>query len=313
MARYALPAGFRSRPAVIDDAGAVAAVIAASEESYGPVTGMTSDAIRNLWRTIDLATQSVIVEDADGEIVAAAEIDNHDFRSISVFGQVHPDYRGRGIGRYIVGWAERWMQEHMDLAPPETTVGVQHLISSRNDAARQLLTSTGYSQVRSTLTMSIDLTDQPPAPEWPEGVRRDPFVPGRDEREVYEAVEETFEDVWGRARNSFQRFLTNRPNRRAEADLWVIARVGDEIAGISLGKLLGETGWIDNVGVRRPWRRRGIGSALLRETFGAYHRRGIHDLRLKVDATSLTGATRLYERSGMSVTGEDILMQKTLR
>lgn len=274
--------------------------------------GMTSDAIRNLWRTIDLATQSVIVEDEGAEIVAAAEIDNHDYRSISVYGQVHPNYRGRGIGRYIVAWAERWMQERMDLAPAETTVSVQHLVSSRNEAARELLTSAGYSQVRRTLTMGIDLANEPTAANWPDGVRCVPFVPDRDERDVYEAVEETFEDVWGRTRNSFQRFLANRPNRRAEADLWVIARAGEEIAGLSMGKLLGETGWIDNVGVRRPWRRRGIGLALLRESFRAYHRRGVRDVRLKVDATSLTSATRLYERAGMSVIGEDILMQKTL-
>ncbi|CAN5614917.1 GNAT family N-acetyltransferase [soil metagenome] len=313
MARYELPPEFRSRPATVDDARSVAAIIAASEASYGSDTVITADAVRHFWSTVDLTTQSIIVQDPDGEIVAAAEIDNHDFRSISIYGQVHPDYRGRGIGSYIVAWSERWMRDRIDLAPPDATVAVQQLLSSRNEPGRRLLEGAGYTQVRQTLTMGIDLASPPPPPVWPEGVARDPFVAGRDEREVYEVVEETFEDVWGRTRNSFQRFLTNRPSRRDEADLWVIARIEGEIAGVSLGKLLGETGWIDNVGVRRPYRRRGIGLALLQESFCAYHRRGVPDVRLKVDATSLTGATRLYERAGMSVMGGDILMQKTLR
>ena len=313
MSHLGRPAGFRSRPAAIDDAGAVADVIVASQESYGSDTGTTADVVRYFWSTVNLETQSIIVETPDGEIVATAEIDNHDFRSISVYGQVHPDYRGRGIGSYIVAWAERWMRDRIDHAPADTPVTVQQLISSRNEPARRLLEGAGYAPVRTTLTMGIDLTNQPAPPDWPEGVSRDPFVPDRDEREVYEAVEETFEDVWGRNRNSFQRFLTNRPNRRAEADIWVIARVNDEIVGISLGKVVGETGWIDNVGVRRRWRRRGIGLALLHETFGAYHRRGVRDVRLKVDATSLTGATRLYERAGMSLIEKDVLMQKALR
>lgn len=313
MVRFALPPGFRSRPAAVDDARAVAAVIAASEASYGSDTVITADAVRHFWSTVDLASQSVIVEDPDGAIIAAAEIDNHDYRSISVYGQVHPDHRGRGIGSYIVAWSEQWMRDRIELAPPDTTVNIHYLISSRNETARQLLDGAGYRQVRRTLTMGIDLAVPSPPPVWPDGVSRDPFVPGRDEREVYEVVEETFEDVWGRTRNSFQRFLNNRPSRHAEADLWIIARIEGEIVGVSLGKLGGETGWIDNVGVRRPWRQRGIGLALLHETFGAYQRRGTHDVRLKVDATSLTGATRLYERAGMSLIDEDVLMQKALR
>jgi ribosomal protein S18 acetylase RimI-like enzyme len=52
-------------------------------------------------------------------------------------------------------------------------------------------------------------------------------------------------------------------------------------------------------GVRRPWRRRGLGLALLRRAFGEFQRRGERLVQLGVDAASPTGATRLYERVGM--------------
>ena len=55
------------------------------------------------------------------------------------------------------------------------------------------------------------------------------------------------------------------------------------------------------LGVRRPWRRRGIALALLHHAFGELYRRGKHRVVLGVDSQSLTGALRLYERAGMHV------------
>jgi ribosomal protein S18 acetylase RimI-like enzyme len=51
--------------------------------------------------------------------------------------------------------------------------------------------------------------------------------------------------------------------------------------------------------VLRPWRRRGLGLALLRHSFQEFFRRGRRKVGLGVDASSLTGATRLYEKAGM--------------
>jgi mycothiol synthase len=60
-------------------------------------------------------------------------------------------------------------------------------------------------------------------------------------------------------------------------------------------------GWVGTLGVRRAWRRRGVGEALLRRSFALLHARGLRKVRLGVDAENLTGATRLYERVGMNV------------
>jgi GNAT superfamily N-acetyltransferase len=60
-------------------------------------------------------------------------------------------------------------------------------------------------------------------------------------------------------------------------------------------------GWIRQLGVRRPWRKKGIGLAILHHIFGKFYARGVTRVGLGVDAQSLTGATRLYERAGMHV------------
>jgi GNAT superfamily N-acetyltransferase len=67
------------------------------------------------------------------------------------------------------------------------------------------------------------------------------------------------------------------------------------------------------LGVRRPWRKRGLGLALLYHAFGELRRRGCARVGLGVDGQSLTGATRLYEKAGMRAVTRSITFEKELR
>ena len=51
--------------------------------------------------------------------------------------------------------------------------------------------------------------------------------------------------------------------------------------------------------MRRPWRGRGLGRALLREAFAELRRRGLPRAYLGVDSENPTGAMGLYESVGM--------------
>ena len=51
--------------------------------------------------------------------------------------------------------------------------------------------------------------------------------------------------------------------------------------------------------MRKPWRGRGIGSALLRRSFSDIARRGGREVTLWVDSENATGAVGVYERVGM--------------
>jgi ribosomal protein S18 acetylase RimI-like enzyme len=64
--------------------------------------------------------------------------------------------------------------------------------------------------------------------------------------------------------------------------------------------------------VRRPWRRRGLGEALLLRALGQFYERGERVVQLGVDAENPSGATRLYERVGMTVGFEAVIYAKDL-
>lgn len=89
---------------------------------------------------------------------------------------------------------------------------------------------------------------------------------------------------------------------------------GDEIAGVALCADEKESGgWVHSLGIRRAWRRRGLALTLLQHAFADFVNRGIYKVFLGVDAQSLTGATRLYERAGMRVMLRSIHYEKELR
>ena len=72
-------------------------------------------------------------------------------------------------------------------------------------------------------------------------------------------------------------------------------------------------GWVGTLGVRRPWRKKGLGLALLQASFGEFYKRGMKTIGLGVDASNPTGATRLYQRAGMYIASEFLTFEKELR
>jgi ribosomal protein S18 acetylase RimI-like enzyme len=69
---------------------------------------------------------------------------------------------------------------------------------------------------------------------------------------------------------------------------------------------------VGELGVLRPWRRRGLGRALLLQAFAAFRERGLGRAGLGVDAESLTGAHRLYESAGMRVSTRFDILEKVV-
>jgi mycothiol synthase len=304
--------GFSVRTATFEDAEEVAALMSADALSGSGEANMTAGEVRDDWADIDLAEESVTVVSPEGRIAGYADVVNRSYVAVSVYGYVHPDFHGLGIGAYLVGWGEGWTRDHMPHAPEEARVSVTHYVDGRKTAARNLLQSAGYAPVRGTYVMEIQLREAPPEPQWPEGITVRTFVPG-DERAVFEAVEDAFMDVWNRPKGIFEQFAGLTERESFDPSLWFLAMDGDEIAGTVLTKKVSGEGWVDVAGVRRPWRGRGLGLALLLHAFGEYHRRGVEKAGLSVDAESITGAPRLYGRAGMRVASEYVVYQKELR
>jgi ribosomal protein S18 acetylase RimI-like enzyme len=72
-------------------------------------------------------------------------------------------------------------------------------------------------------------------------------------------------------------------------------------------------GYVDQLAVRRPWRRRGLGSLLLLTAFAALRERGCPEAVLGVDSDNPSGAVGLYERLGMRRSTTHDFYEKVLR
>ena len=308
-----MPEGYAMRAPEREDAGEVAAMIRAADLADNGASDMSVEELLDDWHSLDLAEEAVAVVAPEGTIAGYADVVNRSFVSVSVYGYVHPDFRGLGIGACLISWGERWTRERIPHAPEGARVVVQHYINNLNEPAQRLLRSLDYAPVRGVYVMETELHEAPPRPRWPEGVSVRTFAPGRDERPLFEAVEDAFRDMWGRPRGTLERFVGMTRAESFDPALWFLAVAGDEIAGVTLCKTLSGEGWIQVVGVRRPWRNRGLGLALLRHALAEYLRRGVRKIALSVDAESTTGAPRLYERAGMSVRESYIIYLKELR
>ena len=101
------------------------------------------------------------------------------------------------------------------------------------------------------------------------------------------------------------------------ATCFVAVTPDGEIAGAVMthSRWEGDPGvaWIDELAVLRPWRRKGLGLALLHSVFRAYYDRGKYKVGLGVDGESLTGATKLYEQAGMRAFHQIDAYAKVLR
>lgn len=263
------------------------------------------DQLCNQWRSKEFhpETDAWIVVAPGERIVAYADVAPYLHILVNSSVRVHPDYRGRGIGTYLRSLIERRSLELVSLAPPEVRVISRAWHHKGNLAAKQLLENAGYICNRSSWAMAIDLLEAPPQPVWPEGITLRPFVPERDVRAVFEATDAAFNDHWGHLPGNFEEWYQRRIINAENFDpsLWFIAVAGDEVAGVALCDYYLDDGEVEQLGVLRPWRRKGLGLSLLYHAFGEFYRRGTFKVTLGVDSQNLTGATRLYERAGMHI------------
>ena len=191
--------------------------------------------------------------------------------------------------------------------------------SSRDDAAREACEAAGLRLVRHSFHMLIDDLSAVPEPTWPAGVSLSTFSPD-DEDAVWEAMNDAFADHWDHqpptpaGREQWRRLMLENP--RFDAGLWFLAEADARLAAVSLcgWHWSGDPafGWVHSLGVRRPWRRRGLALALLQHSFREFANRGATRVGLGVDAENTTGAVRLYERAGMHAVRRNDTWEKAL-
>jgi mycothiol synthase len=322
---YGLPEGYTLRGVTLDDLPEVVELCNACSRQLIGAIDVTLEGLRHEWEIpiLNLADDRQVVIAPNGRIVGYAEVwdlfDPH--TRVNLHGRVHPDHQGRGLATSLLRWMEVRARQAIPRAPEGARVVMTNWISNLDTTAHDVMLRSGFNLIRHSYRMRIDLTEAPPAPVWPAGITLRPFDPDRDLEAVAWADREAFRDHWGFVERPFEQDLQLFRHWLGEshfdASLWFVAVHGDEVAGISLCDPWvdddPDMGWVSVLGVLRPYRKLGLGLALLCHSFGELYQRGQRKVGLGVDASNLTGALRLYERAGMRVYRQHNTYEKELR
>lgn len=300
-----LPGTITQRPATREDAAPVAALLAADEtELLGHPSRLTEVDVVGWWARVDLEQSSWLLED-DGRPVAVGWFEHYGPIGIHV-GVVALGEKGRGLGARLVDVGE-------GRAAASDATRAHTFAPALDRAAAELFESRGYHEVRRFYDMAIALTQPTPEPSLPDGPAIETFTE-QDARAFHDALNEAFEDHWEHHPQPFEQWWEQK---QAAPDydptLWYLIRDGDEVAAtVRNDPERNGGGYVGAIGVRRPWRGRGLGKALLLHTFAEFQRRGKTRVTLGVDAENPTGATKLYEGVGMHVEMESVVFEKAL-
>ena len=252
--------------------------------------------------------RDVLIAEIDGRIVGESE------RYVVIRGGtavhqwdafVHPDYRGRGIGRAFAHWVVRRAIEVAAAWPGPEPHQLGSWVDSNVPGGIRLLESEGYRRTRYGFTMLRPLSEPIPDAPLPDGLEIRPVTPA-DHRRIWDADTEAFRDhadAAARTEEDFERWF-GMPN--IDTNLWRVAWAGDEVAGSvqtfiwpDENEQLGlNRGWLEHISVRRPWRKQGLATALIADAMRGLRDMGIDEAILGVDAKNPTGALQLYESLG---------------
>ena len=301
-----LPPGWRTRRPTLDDVPELLALAHASDlasvgepdftvdDVRAALTGANTDPSRDCWVALD----------PGGAIVGWAYPDNatggdRDFLEVYV-------WPGRGLPaqRPLLDLLLRRAAERgAEFGHSPYTVRAGAIPNEEPWIAA--LTDAGFEFLKQHARMTMSLEGVSPVPpQPPAGVSVRPLRPDDDAelRRFHATIEEAFRD----SDHPAPGYDTWRERIAAESavswDEWFVAAADGEWAGVlqSADSSAEEgAGWVRYLAVLRPYRRRGVGAALLRRAFATYAAKGRTAAGLGVDLANPTRAARLYRAVGM--------------
>jgi ribosomal protein S18 acetylase RimI-like enzyme len=233
-----------------------------------------------------------------------------------VFGAVHPEHRGRGVGSELM----RWQIGRASEVLPGSNVGLPCFIRAQvydfQHSAIRLFQRHGLSPVRYIDELLRDLTDHPAPIETP-GIDILPWDPKRSEAARH-AHNEAFADHWGYTPRDPETWEHLQTTYGWRPDLSFLALDGSQVIGVCRSAHFPEDeavngrrdGWTMQVSVIPSHRKRGIASAMIAASLEAFRAAGFTHAALAVDSDNPTGAYRIYERLGYQRMHRSVVYQR---
>jgi ribosomal protein S18 acetylase RimI-like enzyme len=270
-------ADFTVRPARPEDTDAAFQLLAEWQEAtYGEVE-IGPEMFASMLAGADA---TFVAETADG-IVGSSTLEGNWIDLGVSFAE-----RRRGIGTALLQEAERASTDDLLLLT----------CLAADPTSAPFATSNGYAKAWEVWLMGIDLPHEISSPVWPEGVEVRTFRE-EDAHEVKSLLDLAYKEEFHHQPAAFEnwrRFMLEDPMFDPEA--WFLAVAEGQIVAAALNW---DEGYVKDLVVHPDWRGRGLGKALMLQTFGEFSRRGLTRVTLKTDSNNPTGAWRLYERVGM--------------
>jgi mycothiol synthase len=309
-----LRAPSRIRPATRGDAPEIVDLLNACDVAEAGEPDSTLEDLENDWSMegFDPGRDAWVAEGPAGPVGYAYAGDQFRTGELEADLWVHPDHHEPELRGRLLGLAERRAaQLAVDRDYEDPRLDVYCIAGNRGK--RDLLRGHGYELLRTVYRMTIDLSGGAPAAEVPAGLELRPFRLDADEHTMYDVMTEAFQDHFRHSKEPFEAWKTRLLGHASfDPELWWLAWDGDQPAGGLVAYDHGDLGWIQGLGVRRPWRRRGLGAALLAHALGAFAAHGQLRVDLGVDAEGETRPLRLYERAGMQASSAYELYTKHL-
>lgn len=271
----------------------------------------------------NLTTDTLCAVDSTGRFAAAAWVTcddrlAHEYRAF-LDGRVHPHYRGRGLGSFILQWMERRARQILSDMKEDRLAVLRFDFYDRSYDALELFEEHGFRFAFAEDEWRRDLSQAVPLTELPEGMAVVTWSPQRAAL-FFDVYQDAFrerpgfpnwsEEVW---RHNFTDGAGFRP------DLSLLLLHGTEAVGFAICHVEMEgaqdragAGWIVQMGVRPAWRRRGLGRALLCEVMRGFQADGLAGAALEVNIDNRR-AMRLYERLGFERCRRRTSFQKVAR
>ena len=290
---------------------------------------------------IDLERDTLLALDAEGVARAFGLVQvrpgDRTLLRAHVWGGVDPEWRGRGVGRELLARQERQAADvvarrRAELGPDTPASAWVRAEEGAADAAA-LLEHAGFVADRWFSIMQRDLARPLPDVVLPDdaGLCLVPWSAEIDDA-LRLAHNEAFTDHWGFQPwdgPTWQQWESGHRDFRGDWSFAVLdvgvgggeaGRAGDEIAAYTLsagyvsdweGQGFTE-GWTSKLGVRRPWRGRGLAKVLLARSMAAFAASGMQYAGLDVDSANPTGAVALYTGLGYAVRHRTVQFSKPL-
>jgi mycothiol synthase len=323
-----LPPGYTTRPIRLDDAERLAQMYTEAQKAYMYGEVVAPDLLVDDWTTpgFNLEASSCLVLAPDGSPAGAMVVWDRMKPPVHPWLQwnIHPAHDHDVLARWLLNWGIERAKQALDECSPELRVSLRGETRSGFQPAETLYAELGFTQIRHFFRMRIDLSEAPSVPALPDGFTLRSFSNPDDLTALVQTRDDAFRDHWGYFERPLDVMIADwqhaiEYDKLFDAELWTLAidNTTGRIAGFTMCRIEDfddpEVAYVDVIGVRKEYRKRGLASFLLRRAFAEFWQRGRKGVALHVDGENRTGALRLYLNAGMQIERDYAVWDKELR